>query len=202
MGAYTGEARKVMIEALRTNTAPALQVAAVGLLQRAAAKTTTSESTTKLKLTAHGFSAGDVLVFTALNGGAGLLVGRPYIVLAAGLETNAFSISMVPAGTAESWTTEVIATSEVAKLSEVSGGSPAYARIATALGAASSKGQLDDSTEHTINVPASTTVNFIGYWSATSAGTLLIINEILAEKFEAQGTMKITDTKLDLLGVA
>lgn len=202
MGTYTGEARKVMIEALRTNTAPALQVAAVGLLSRAAAKGLASESNSLLKLTAHGFSAGDVVLFTALNGGTGLVVGRTYFVLAAGLTANAFAVSMIPGGTAETWSTEVVATSEVTKLTEVSGGSPAYARIATAFAASNSKGQIDDSTTHTLNVPASTTVNYVSGHSALTVGTLMVVTEITAETFAAQGVLKVEDNKLDLLAVA
>lgn len=53
---------------------------------------------------------------------------------------------------------------------EVSGGSPAYARKAITWNAASA-GNLDNNANPVFDVPASTTVPWLGYWSAVSAGT-------------------------------
>lgn len=53
---------------------------------------------------------------------------------------------------------------------EVSGGSPAYARKAITWNAASS-GNMDNNADPVFDYPASTTVPWLGYWSASSAGT-------------------------------
>lgn len=53
---------------------------------------------------------------------------------------------------------------------EISGGSPAYGRQSITWNAAAS-GNADDSNTPTFDVPAGTTVRWIGYWSASTAGT-------------------------------
>jgi hypothetical protein len=55
--------------------------------------------------------------------------------------------------------------------SEVTGGSPAYARVAVTWSAASSSSKASSSIASALNVPPSTTVNFVGLWSAASSGT-------------------------------
>jgi len=57
--------------------------------------------------------------------------------------------------------------------SEVSGGSPAYARVAVTWNAAAS-GSVTNSSALTINAPASTTFTHFGIWSASTAGTYYI----------------------------
>lgn len=54
--------------------------------------------------------------------------------------------------------------------SEISGGSPAYARKAVTWNAAAS-GNLDNNANPVFDVPASTTITWIGEWSAATAGT-------------------------------
>ncbi len=56
--------------------------------------------------------------------------------------------------------------------SEVTGGSPAYARKAQSFNSASSEAKTA-STTPTFDVPASTTVRFIGRWTALTGGTFL-----------------------------
>lgn len=55
---------------------------------------------------------------------------------------------------------------------EVTGGSPAYARKAVTLAAASG-GSKAASTQPVFDIPASTTVRWIGKWTAISGGTFL-----------------------------
>ena len=55
--------------------------------------------------------------------------------------------------------------------SEVTGGSPAYARVSLSWSAASGGSKSLSSTPSAFNVPASTTVAFVGLWSASSGGT-------------------------------
>lgn len=54
--------------------------------------------------------------------------------------------------------------------SEVTGGSPAYARVAVTWNSPSG-GSVTNSNALTINLPASTTATHFGIWSAVTAGT-------------------------------
>jgi hypothetical protein len=58
---------------------------------------------------AHGFAAGDAVVFTALTGGAGLVVNQVYYVIAANLAANTFQVSATPGGAAVNFTTDITA---------------------------------------------------------------------------------------------
>jgi hypothetical protein len=80
---------------------------------------------------------------------------------------------------------------------EVSGGSPAYARKANTWNAAAA-GTLDNSNAPVFDVPAGTTVTHVGFWSASSAGTLYAYAAVTNETFGAQGTYTLTDADLDL----
>lgn len=82
--------------------------------------------------------------------------------------------------------------------SEVSGGSPAYARKAIAFNAPSG-GTMDDSTNGAVfDVPAGTTVTHVGFWSAATAGTFLASADVTDETFAAQGTYTLTDADLTI----
>ena len=80
---------------------------------------------------------------------------------------------------------------------EVTGGSPAYARVAIAWSGASG-GSMDDSTNGAeFDVPASTTVTWVSGWN--SAGTVRYFKkQVTSEAFGAQGTYTVTDADLDL----
>lgn len=80
---------------------------------------------------------------------------------------------------------------------EVAGGSPAYARKANAWNAAAA-GSLDNSNVPVFDVPGSTTVTHVGFWTAVSGGTLLAYAAVTNETFGAQGTYTVTDADLDL----
>lgn len=78
--------------------------------------------------------------------------------------------------------------------SEISGGSPAYARKAITWNAAAS-GSKTNSNTLTFDVPASTTVSYIGYWSASSGGTFYGSRALSAsETFTGQGTYTVTSS--------
>lgn len=81
--------------------------------------------------------------------------------------------------------------------SEVSGGSPAYARKAITWNAASA-GNLDNNGNPTFDVPASTTITHIGFWSAVTAGTFYGGQAVTNETFGGQGTYSTTDVDLAL----
>jgi hypothetical protein len=59
--------------------------------------------------TAHGFVAGDAIVFDGLTGGAGIVEGQVYYVIAASLTVDDFQFSAIPGGAAVNFTTDVTA---------------------------------------------------------------------------------------------
>lgn len=78
--------------------------------------------------------------------------------------------------------------------SEVTGGSPAYARKAITWAAASGGSKTLTGTV-TFDVPAATTVTHAGTWSAISAGTFRGGGALsVSEVFGAQGTYTLTLT--------
>ena len=80
--------------------------------------------------------------------------------------------------------------------SEVSGGSPAYARKAITWNAAAT-GNLDNNANPVFDVPA-TTVSFVGFWSAATAGTFYGSADVTDEVFAAQGTYTLADADITL----
>ena len=81
--------------------------------------------------------------------------------------------------------------------SEVTGGSPAYARKSITWNSAAT-GNLDNNANPVFDVPASTTVTHVGFWSASTAGTFYGSADITDETFAAQGTYTLTDADISL----
>lgn len=81
--------------------------------------------------------------------------------------------------------------------SEISGGSPAYARQAITWGSASG-GNVDSSNTPTFDVPAGVTIAHIGYWSAETGGTFYGTSPITEETFGSQGTYQLDDADIVL----
>jgi hypothetical protein len=75
--------------------------------------------------------------------------------------------------------------------SELSGGSPAYARQAVAFGSASAGSVAMTGTE-TFDVPAAATVSRTGLWSASTAGTFYGDADLTDEVYAGQGTYQLT----------
>ena len=73
---------------------------------------------------------------------------------------------------------------------EITGGAPAYARKAVAFNAASGGSMDKDATDPVFDVPASTTVLFMGFWSASSGGTFLGYAPINGGTVKGVGTAK------------
>lgn len=194
---YSTLAKNLMLDALK-GTNPTAPITHVGAFDSATLPAVTSVASTDIfTSTAHGLAAGDIVVFTALTGGTGLRLNYPYFVIATNLAANTFSISETPGGTIHDHTSNVTAATTL-KLVELSGGSPAYARKAIAFNAAAG-GSIDDSTNGAIiDVPAGATVDWIGLWSAVTAGTLHAIDDVTPESFAGQGTYTVTDADLDL----
>ena len=84
---------------------------------------------------------------------------------------------------------------------EVTGGTPAYARLAIAFAAAANGVADDTAVSRVFDVPGGVTVAAVGFWSAVTAGTLLADADVVDEAFAAQGTYTLTDAKLDLNAV-
>lgn len=161
-----------------------------GLLTAATAKTGTATAATDLiNVTSHGYTAGDLVVFTVLTGGTGLTLLQPYFVIT--VLTNTFQVATTPSGTPVNFSVDYSAIS-VKKLTEISGGSPAYARKAWTWATAAA-GAVNTSADPVFDVPAAT-VDFVGFYSAISAGNLLALDDVTSEVFAAQGTYTVTDT--------
>lgn len=59
--------------------------------------------------TAHGYLAGEEVKFSSLTGGAGIVAGTSYFVIAANLAANTFQVSATPGGAALNFTTDLTA---------------------------------------------------------------------------------------------
>lgn len=77
---------------------------------------------------------------------------------------------------------------------EVSGGSPAYARKAIAYDSAASGSMDKNATDPVFDVPAATTVFYIGLWSASTAGTFYGYMPINGGTIKGVGTAATDDT--------
>lgn len=80
---------------------------------------------------------------------------------------------------------------------EISGGSPAYARKAVTWNAAAN-GSMIASNQPVFDVPASTTIKAVGFWSAATSGTQYGDDDVDEETFNNQGTYTATSTTLSL----
>jgi hypothetical protein len=193
---YTAAGKNRMLDAL-AGTASGSPISHVGLLTKGANITgvTSTGSPDTFTKTAHGLSNGDLIVFSSVSGGGGLVAAFPYFVVSTA--ANTFQVALTVGGSALDLTSDVTSAT-VNKLAEVSGGSPAYARTAIAFAAAAAS-LIDDSTNGAVlNVPAAGVVDYHGFWTASTAGTLLAIDDVTQETFGAQGTYTVTDSKLDL----
>jgi hypothetical protein len=195
----TAYAKNIAIDAIARGTNPAAYAQYVGLHSADATKSCTAVASTGIfTSTAHGYSANDCVILSALTGGSGFVAGRLYFVSATNLATNTFSLTPVVGGSIVTGGTDISA-GTVGRIVEISGGS--YARVATAF-AASVNGGDDDSTSHVINVPGGVTVSYVSYWSASSAGNLMSAGSVTPEAFAGAGTYTVTDAKIDLNALA
>lgn len=188
---YTTAGKNAMLDALGA------LITYVGLLTAGTAITgvTGTASDDKLTKSSHGLSNGNLVVLQSLTGGTGLSEDIPYYVV--GVDGNDFQLSYVSGGSAINFTTDISSVS-VVPLTEISGGSPAYARAAIAWSSAAD-GSMDDSTNGAeMNVPASGVVDYVGFYSASTGGTLYAIDPVTQETFGGQGTYTVTDADLDL----
>ncbi|MFY1686492.1 phage tail fiber protein [Plantactinospora sp. WMMB782] len=79
---------------------------------------------------------------------------------------------------------------------ELSGGSPAYARQQLSW-AAADDGEAAITGTETFNVPAGSTVAYIGLWTAVTGGTFLGADELASsETYTGQGVYEVTAATL------
>ena len=83
-------------------------------------------------------------------------------------------------------------------VNELTGGSPAYARKAITFNNAAAKSMTQSGTDPVFDVPGSTTVKYVGYWSAVSGGTFLGADDVVNETFAAQGTYTLDMSTLSI----
>lgn len=191
----TAEGKNLMLNALR-GTNPTTPITHVGLFTKQADRNPTGAAATEIFTdNGHGYANGDVVMFSALTGGTGLAINRVYYVI--GAAANTYQLSLTAGGAAVNFTTDVTAAT-VARYVEISGGAPAYARLAIAFNAPA-EGAMDDSTNGALfDVPAGAQVDAVGYHSASTAGTLLGLDGVTQEVFAAQGQYNLTDADIDL----
>lgn len=150
-------------------------------------------STDTFTKTAHGLVNGDVVTLSGLTGGSGLVAGDPYFVI--GSTANTFQLSLTSGGSAIDLVTDVTAAT-VNKWTELSGGSPAYARKTIAWGTTAA-GVMDDSTNgNAFDVPAGANVDAQSLHSALTVGTLYSLMPVTRETYAAQGVYTSTDVKV------
>lgn len=148
-------------------------------------------STGTFTKTAHGLANGDVITLSGLTGGTGFVAGDPYFVI--GSTANTFQVALTSGGAAVTGGTDITAAT-VNKWTEVTGGSPAYARKTIAWGTTTA-GVMDDSTNgNAFDVPAGN-VDAQSLHSALTAGTLYSLMPVTRETFAAQGVYTSTDVK-------
>lgn len=83
---------------------------------------------------------------------------------------------------------------------EISGGSPAYARVAITWGTASAGSIANATSALTVNVPGSTTVAWFSTWSLVSSGVYQIGGALGSSiTFGTQGTLTVAVGALTLL---
>lgn len=83
---------------------------------------------------------------------------------------------------------------------EIAGGSPAYARKAVTWAAAAASSKALNGTLPTFDIPAGTTVAYIGFWSLVTGGTFYGYFDVTDEVFAGQGTYNLTSGTLTASG--
>lgn len=195
MGALSTAGKNLMLDALK-GTNPSVPITHAALFDSAAALTPTAVTSTDVwTLTSHGLSNGDLIVIDSKTGGTGLTLGRPYFVT--GSTANTFTLSELSGGATVDVGTDVSASS-IRKLVELTGGSPAYARKSSTF-SASAGAVLVSSNAPVFDAPAGVTVDYVGWYSAVTAGTLLAVDDLAPESYTGQGTYTLSTSTLDLL---
>lgn len=196
LGVVTQTGKNFMLDALFRNTLGAADVTHVGLYDFDNGRNVTGETVDdNIDDTATPYANGDIVIFTAKTGGSNIVLLKPYYVI--NKATNLFQISEVAGGSAVDLGSDLTATTTIRRLTEISGGSPAYARKSIAFNAATG-GSIDDSTAPVFDIPAGATVDGVGFYDAVTVGTLQAFDDLTSESFAGQGTYTLSDSDIDL----
>lgn len=197
----------VLTTLCKNNVLASTGITHLGLMTAGAGITgvTSVTSTDTFTKTSHGLANGTPILLTAMTGGTALKAGnagnadelaRVYFVV--NTAANTFQVSHTVGGSVVDHGTDISAVTVIA-LTEVSGGSPAYARK-TVTYAAAADGAINDSANGTpFDVPAAAVVDYVSYHSASTAGNLLGVDKVTQETFGSQGTYTVTDSNIDLM---
>ena len=117
--------------------------------------------------------------------------------MAAGYNNNARNVMLDQLGTVAGFVSLHTADPGTGGSNEVVGGSPAYARKAVTWNAASN-GSKTASNQPVFDVPAGTTVSFLGFWSAATNGTFYGSADTADESYNGQGTYTATSITLSV----
>lgn len=203
MGAFSGEAKNLQMNAVGPKTNPTLAAEWVAVAgQTTVTPENSAGNSKKIKKTAHGLNTGDIVVFTALTGGAGLVIGRPYYAIK--VSTSEFEVAytkaLAEATTGLEFTTEIKeTTTTIAKLVEHTGAKTK--RIKTAF-AAAVNGASEDTTPHEIEISSNVSIKWVLCFSAETAGTFMGCNEVTLKALEEGDIYRVTSGKLEENGLA
>jgi len=196
---FTEDGLKIALDAVIDGDNPSGSVTHVGAYDAGTPITSVTGEADNDTFTkaSHGLTNGTVVKLSSLSGGTGLNVNKWYFVI--GVAGNDFQLAAVPGGSAVPFSTDVTSVT-VTPFVEISGGS--YARQAIAFNAAATHADgatIDDSTNGAvIPIPGGSTVSAISGHTASSAGTLLFLDEVTEEAFAGDGTYTVTDVDATL----
>jgi hypothetical protein len=197
LGVVTQTGKNFMLDALFRNTLGAADVTHVGLFDFDNGRNITGETVDdNIDDVATPYANNDIIIFTAKTGGSNIVLLKPYYVI--NKAANLFQISEVQGGAAVDFGSDLTATTTIRRLTEISGGSPAYARKAIAFNAAT-LGSIDDSTSPVFDIPAGAVVDGVGFYDQLAVGgTLQAFDDLTSESFAGQGTYTLSDSDIDL----
>jgi hypothetical protein len=185
----TGEGKNIGLNAIFHTT----NRFAGGLSLAAATAVEASTAGTQIKKT-QSLKNGNLIYFSVLSGGTGLVALRPYYVV--GENAAHFEVALSEGGAAVSFSAELKAASEYVVVTELSGGS--YKRIETAYGAAAA-GKVEDTTPHALKVPAGKTIGALADWEGESTGHMLALSVLTTpESYGKEGVYTIESSEADM----
>jgi hypothetical protein len=115
----------------------------------------------------------------------------------AGLNDTAKNAMLTALGTVIAYASLHTADPGTTGTSEVTGGSPAYARKAITWGTAATHAMAANGTLPVFDVPAGTTVTHLGFWSLASGGTFYGSAQLSSQEvYGGQGTYTVNSSTL------
>lgn len=156
----------------------------VGLVKSDTAKSFALDQVGEFDIASHGYSNGTEVVILTLTNGSPFVVGNHYYVVNAG--ANSFQLSLTEAGAAIAGAS---GSGTLASISEVTGGSPAYARHSVAWTNANA-GTIQITEDKVFNVPVGKIVGWRGF-SALTAGTNYGGGKLSIQDYAEQGEYRL-----------